>query len=305
MMRNELRRRLDRKLVRSPIQSFLESRTGGGLVVLAYHDVEDPGRLWDQIRFIKSRWRPVDQTDVLRALKGKQLPRSPIFITFDDGHRSLVETVLPMFQEHGIPAVAFVVSGLLGTDRSLWWSEVESLVSAGGVSDYIGRVAASDAVRLLKRLTDEQRVSVMQDLRSSAQVEMHGPQLSHADLRKLESGGIAIGSHTHNHPCLPRCSPERVLAEIREAHSELASALGLPPRAFAYPNGDWDPRAETVLKELGYEAAFLFDHRTNRLPISEPLRISRVRVDSTTSMDRFRMILSGLHPALHRLRGGK
>ena len=304
-MRNELRRWLNGKFVRSPAQSFFEWRSGRRLVVLAYHDVKDAERLFDQIRFIKSCTRPVDQLDVIRALRGRQLPRFPILITFDDGCRSLVDTVLPMFHEHGIPGVAFVVSGLLGTDRSLWWSEVERLVSAGGSSDVIGRVTASDAVSLLKYLPEEQRVSAIQDLRSSAQAEMRGQQLSHDELSKLESGGIAIGSHTHNHPCLPRCSTEKVQAEIREAHHQLASALGHPPRAFAYPNGDWDPRAESLLKQLGYDAAFLFDHRTNRLPIRDPLRISRVRVDSTTSMDRFRMIVSGLHPTLHRLRGGK
>ena len=34
-----------------------------------------------------------------------------------------------------------------------------------------------------------------------------------------------------------------------------------------------------------------------------PLRLSRVRVNSDTSLDRFAIILSGLHPALHHARG--
>jgi hypothetical protein len=50
--------------------------------------------------------------------------------------------------------------------------------------------------------------------------------------------------------------------------------------------------------------AFLFDHRLAPLPLREPLRISRLRVNSDTSTDRFRIILSGLHPTVHRVRGG-
>ena len=80
-------------------------------------------------------------------------------------------------------------------------------------------------------------------------------------------------------------------------------ALGHAPRTFAYPNGDWDGRAEEALADAGYEAAFLFDHRANPATPRHPLRISRLRVNSTTSPGRFATIVSGLHPALHRARG--
>jgi hypothetical protein len=58
------------------------------------------------------------------------------------------------------------------------------------------------------------------------------------------------------------------------------------------------------LSNLCYSAAFLFDHRHAR-PGSHALRISRLRVNSTTSIDRFAAILSGLHPAVHKARGGR
>jgi hypothetical protein len=49
--------------------------------------------------------------------------------------------------------------------------------------------------------------------------------------------------------------------------------------------------------------AFLFDHRVNPATPGHPLRISRVRVNDHTSLDRFAVIVSGLHPALHHARG--
>jgi peptidoglycan/xylan/chitin deacetylase (PgdA/CDA1 family) len=124
------------------------------------------------------------------------------------------------------------------------------------------------------------------------------------DLLDLESAGVVIGNHTLTHPCLPRCTDDVLRREITQAHERLTALLTTTPEAFAYPNGDWDPRAESCLADLGYRSGFVFDHRISRFPVRNPLRVSRVRVNSYTNLDRFELILSGLHPALHRLRGG-
>lgn len=114
---------------------------------------------------------------------------------------------------------------------------------------------------------------------------------------------MAVGNHTMTHPCLPRCRDDKAAEEVERAHRQLTKAIGHPPRSFAYPNGDWDERVERLLAEVGYEAAFLFDHRHNPAMPRHPLRISRLRVNSTTKLDRFATIVSGLHPALHHARG--
>jgi peptidoglycan/xylan/chitin deacetylase (PgdA/CDA1 family) len=94
-----------------------------------------------------------------------------------------------------------------------------------------------------------------------------------------------------------------VESEVTRAHEILADILGKAPTAFAYPNGNADPRSARALARLGYEAAFLFDHRIGRFPPADPHRISRLRVASSIRADRFRIIVSGLHPSLHRLLG--
>ena len=114
---------------------------------------------------------------------------------------------------------------------------------------------------------------------------------------------MRVENHSLTHPLLDRCDDDDVRAEVLAAHERLAAVLGREPRSFAYPNGNWDVRAERVLQELGYPTGFLFDHRLGpRLP-DHPLRISRLRVATSTPPDRFETILSGLHPAVHALRG--
>jgi peptidoglycan/xylan/chitin deacetylase (PgdA/CDA1 family) len=293
-------------LAHGPAQIISVASAREQVQVLAYHGIDRPERFEDHVKYLLRYHHPVSLDDLIRACNGLgELPRHAVLLSFDDGDPSLMSVVLPLFRERGIPGVAFVISDLLDSNQPTWWSEVETLLPTEGPSKVLLGADIPSAVRALKQMLDTDRTRMLEELRSSAVTAPHTAPLTQTDLAALETCGISIGSHTSTHPCLPRCTATKVEAEIRDSHSRLESALGHPPKAFAYPNGDWDSRAEPILKELGYEAAFLFDHRTNPLPIANPLRISRLRVDSATSMDRFRTIVSGLHPALHRLRGGK
>ena len=44
-----------------------------------------------------------------------------MLLTFDDGDRSLYVDGLPLLRAYGVPAVAYVIAGLIGTDEPFWW----------------------------------------------------------------------------------------------------------------------------------------------------------------------------------------
>ena len=290
------RAHLDRLLARSPAQWAFHRRAGQRLAVLAYHAVDDPARFAAQLDHL-TRWaHPLSLDAVVAAVRGRRgLPEGAVLVTFDDGARSVYDEALPRLRERGIPAAAFVVTGLLDTDEPYWWTEVEALAAG----------EAASLVRRLKAMPDDDRLATIAELRRVATTPApRVPQLHRHELGALESAGIAVGNHSHTHPCLPRCADARIRAEVTDAHAVLTNALGHPPVAFAYPNGDCDARTRQVVHECGYDVAFLFDHRLSPAVPPDPLRVSRLRVDSTTSLDRLRTIVSGLHPAVHRLRGG-
>jgi len=301
-----VRAMIDAGLRGSPLQPIFQWRAERKLSVLAYHGIDQRERFEEHLAYVRGYAHPVSLTEVLEAIQGRGgLPPGAVLITFDDGDRSVLDAALPGLRSAGIPGVAFVVAGLLDTDDPFWWDEVERLVQAGARLPELNGQGPAHAVRLLKGVSDEQRVQLIEDLRGQRpDVRLRRPQLRGKDLVALETGGIAVGNHSLTHPCLGRCSDGQVREEIGEAHRILESALGHPPESFAYPDGDWDARAGAALRDLGYRAAFLFDHRASTLPVQDPLRISRLRVNAGTSMDRFRTIVSGLHPAIHRLRGG-
>jgi peptidoglycan/xylan/chitin deacetylase (PgdA/CDA1 family) len=277
------------------VRARRRARAAGEVPIVAYHGIDDADMFTRQLDHLVRHHRPVSEGDVLAAVGGgRRLPEGAVLVTFDDGQRTVFDIALPLLRERGIPAVAYVVAGLLDTDTPYWWQEVEHLAVGNG----------RDVVRRLKRVPDAERLQAIEQLRRDAVSAVPPtPQLRRDELAVLESAGIAVGNHSLTHPLLPHCDDATIAREVADAHALLTDALGHPPRSFAYPNGDCDDRSAAAVAAAGYELAFLFDHQLAAFPPADALRVSRVRVDSTTSIDRFRIILSGLHPALHRARG--
>jgi peptidoglycan/xylan/chitin deacetylase (PgdA/CDA1 family) len=297
--------RLDRILGRSPAQWYCRKRSDRRLVVLAYHDVTDPERFEAQMDFLRTNMRPVSLGKVLSALEGgSPLPRGAVLVTFDDGDRTLFDVGLPVLRDRGIPAVAFVVAGLLDSHEPFWWVEAARCIEQGGTAPDLPRASPDAAVRAMKALPNPERLETLAHLRRTAAGEpVTMPQLSRDELVELQSNGVAIGNHTWSHPCLDHCDKPLIETELTQAHEDLTETLGGPPECFAYPNGNHDPRAQAVLEDLRYRAAFLFDHRIGPFPPTDPYKMSRIRVSSATHPDRFRILVSGLHSSLHHLLG--
>lgn len=301
----EARSGLDRILGRSPAQWYFRNRSANRLVVLAYHGVTDPERFGAQMDFLCTNMRPVSLAKVLSALEcGSLLPRGAVLVTFDDGDRTVLDVGVPILRDRGIPAVAFVVAGLLGTDRPFWWVEAARYVELGGVAPRMRPRGADAMVRAMKAMPNADRVETLAHLRRTAVGEpVTMPQLSRDEVVDLQSNGLAIGNHTWSHPCLDHCDEPLIETELTQAHEDLTEILGGPPECFAYPNGNHDSRAQAVLENLRYRAAFLFDHRIGPFPPTDRYKISRVRVSSATHPDRFRILVSGLHSSLHHFLG--
>ena len=303
-LNSTVERTFDAVLRRSPVQPLFRWRTSRRLIVLAYHDVADDEMFAWQVAHLRQRMHPVSVNEMIRAMaSGQALPRNAVLITFDDGDRTVFERARPILADNGVPAVAFVVAGLLDTETPFWWREVDELLRRGGSIPGLPTETGA-CVRALKRVTDQQRrIRIDQLRRTVGGPSPTVPQLRREEVAALDAAGIAIGNHTLTHPCLDRCGSETLVTEIHRAHEILTGILGTAPTSFAYPNGNRDDRAARLFRELGYEAGFLFDHRIAPFPPRDPFAISRVRVSATTHRDRFRILLSGLHASVHHLIG--
>lgn len=296
---------VDAALAWRPVDAAARRAHAADVVVLAYHGVDDVDTFGAHLDHIAAHYEPVSCSELVAAARAEvSLGRRRVLVTFDDGHRSVLDVAAPLLRDRGIPAAVFVITSLLDTDAPFWWDEVHALVAAGATAAGLPTEPAA-AVRELKRRLDRERRRAINDLRSATDVVAPPTaQLRAAELVDLEAAGIEVGSHTHTHPCLDRCDEADIETEISAADAVIEAALGHPPVAFAYPNGNYDARVAAVLRRYGHDVAFMFDHRMAAWPPPDPMRVSRVRVDASSPIRRFRTIASGLHPAVHRLRNG-
>src|SRR3546814_11437885 len=65
----------------------------------------------------------------------------------------------------------------------------------------------------------------------------HADLMSADEMRAWAAAGMEVGSHTLDHPFLPKLSPEVADHHIRQSKQELDQALNAEVTAFCYPSG--------------------------------------------------------------------
>ena len=123
-------------------------------------------------------------------------------------------------------------------------------------------------------------------------------------LRQLAEEGVTIGNHSMSHPHLPGLPVQEIRRQIVGAQEALARNLGIRPRLFAYPFGEWDPTVREIAAEAGFVAAF--GQQSGAIwSGSDRLALPRFPINERYGTpDRFRMVaetlplpLTGIRPA--------
>ncbi len=256
----------------SPESGCSRSSTGARrrrLAVLAYHGVDDRERFAHAPRPRSGdREPPSRSSEVLRAFEGRRtLPRRAVLITFDDGHRSVLEVGLPLLRERGLPAVAFVVAGLVDSDRPFWWSRGDR-----------PRAAAAASVSGMPALAPRGRGPCA---RSACPTSAGAPRSrSCADRARRPAAALAaahhrgspdarVGRRRDRQPHVvasrasSRCEDDVVPRRDRGvARAMLTDALGHAPTGLRLPGRRPGRRVRRpTCERSGIGAAFLFDHR--------------------------------------------
>jgi peptidoglycan/xylan/chitin deacetylase (PgdA/CDA1 family) len=260
---------------------------GDGIRILFYHRVENPpieadsqGRTlmnaeeFDrQLRHLARFWRVVSLEDAVRALQsGSPLPRNSVVITFDDGYRSNYSTALPLLEKHNLPATVFVVSGAVD-GKPLWFDQVDAWLRATPIKKLrFSRIdseldlttaesrkeAARQVFASLKAAADTEFGAALNELRSKLQINEPDQQpteaaiLSWAELRQMSDNRlVTIGAHTVTHRILTNLADQDIQREITESCGRIGEQLQRSVGCFAYPNGNYDSRAQSAVRDLG------------------------------------------------------
>jgi peptidoglycan/xylan/chitin deacetylase (PgdA/CDA1 family) len=225
-------------------------------------------------------------------------------VTFDDGYRDVYEHAFPILRRKGIPALVFVVTGLVGTQDLqihdalyLVLRGVLGRVARGELSwDMLVRAADVELVEsgdpgrtpvepyaLMRRLftTQSQRSlrALIARLQHHSGVSRDVPSgmrmLTWEMLAEMQNAGVRIGSHTVSHALLTNESAEFVADQLSQSQRVLSEKLGGRAAHFAYPDGRFNRWTAEAVAEAGYRYAYtICQHRDARFPnLTIPRRI--------------------------------
>jgi peptidoglycan/xylan/chitin deacetylase (PgdA/CDA1 family) len=287
------------------------------LMILNYHRIGDAaateydsglfscsaGEFDWQIGYLKQHYRMTTLDEVLElAAGGGQLTEPRVLITFDDGYLDNYQLAFPVLRRHGVQGVFFVPTGFVGTGRIPWWDAVAYVVKRSRqqrirleypqVQEF--DLAADGAARCIMNILRLYKQPAMRDHeRFMEQLERvcdatrpnEGTArcfLNWDEAREMVQGGMAFGSHTHNHEILSKQTAAAQLEELTVSRRILEAELKQSVDTLAYPVGARDtfsPDTVAALKQAKYRAAFSFYTGFNLAGSMTPCDIRRCGVD--------------------------
>ncbi len=336
-MREAIKQSLFHTLQWTGMNALARRRFRNSLVVLNYHGVQDGEFRTDRhlyintvssaefeahLQLVTRHFQPVRASDVESWVSGERdLPERAILLTFDDGFRNNLTHAAPLLKRHGVPAILFLATAYIGGTRILWPQELyelglrwprERVPLASGEFNLTGdrRARAKELVAFAKTQPADAIEPWLNALREEAPLpsDLHTNPvyefLTWDEVRQLPAYGFEIGSHTHNHPIMARCSGERMTRELEVSKNEIESRLGIRCGSFCYPNGgpsDWSEETGHAVQAAGYRAAYTLLDRMQERASVQPFRIDRLVVPGGVAPTVFAARVSGSIAIIRRL----
>jgi peptidoglycan/xylan/chitin deacetylase (PgdA/CDA1 family) len=270
---------------------WLRSRFVRSALILGYHRIAEtqqdpyslcvtPKHFAEHLDALVRHANPIRLQELVEALRGGNIPRRAVAITFDDGYADALHQAKPLLEHYGTPATVFVVAGYVG--REFWWDRLARIllppatlplrlyvrVNDRNYSWSLDHTPVDHQVRsllvelsgLLQSLSDNERQRICVDLQNQIGVESEiqpdSRALTRKELNELVDGGLVeIGAHTIAHPVLSTLPVPVQQSEIQQSKRRLEEVLGREVFGFSYPHGSSSLDTVRIVKGSGFKFA--------------------------------------------------
>lgn len=242
------------------------------------------------LEFLRRQFRVVGLDDFLHYENADIRSSKPLcLITFDDGWRDNYTNAFPLLKKYSLPAVIFLVSGLVESGGVFWTEQLiyawrdptrrEEMLKQfaalkGAVTQQIG---IESLIEHLKHMPAEERqialTRIMPD--GGSQNQDGDAMMIWEEVLVMKREGIEFEAHTVTHPLLVYENDQTLRFELHDCKQTLEEKLARKVRALAYPNGTWDKRVRNAAESAGYACAFTTERGLHRNG-SDPFTIRRI-----------------------------
>lgn len=242
------------------------------------------------LEFLRRQFRVVGLDDFLHCENADFRPSKPLcLITFDDGWRDNYTNAFPLLKKYGLPAVIFLVSGLVESGGVFWTEQLiyawrdptrrEEILKQfaalkGAVTQQIG---IESLIEHLKHMPAQERQIALTRIMPDGGSQSHDgdAMMTWEEVLVMKREGIEFEAHTVTHPLLVYENDQTLRFELHDCKQALEEKLARKVRALAYPNGTWDKRVRIAAERAGYACAFTTERGFYR-DGSDPYTIRRI-----------------------------
>ena len=244
-----------------------------------FPEAMDAVRFAELCRWVNSMFNVLPLDAAVHRLREQTLPERALAITFDDGYADNRHVAMPILQSLGLPATVFVTTGFI--NGGCMWNDIvieavrrtlhshvdlqDLLPEAGAKPFPLGsilqrRIALEGVIAAVKYFEVQRRLDLVRRIAERLDVKVPTDlMMTSGEVVELRRGGLQVGAHTVTHPILAKLTRDGIHQEMKQSKEFLEHLLGERVGMFAYPNGkpgdDYDERAVTLAREVGFDAA--------------------------------------------------
>ena len=255
--------------------------------IINFHKIYDKEWMESVLLYLINNYNIVALQDIESYYYNQKLLHNCCHITFDDGDRSFYTIVYPLIKKFQLPVSIYVSPKIVKTGENFWFQEIRNYnkevlrTVINNKCPYLKSINPKIPISaIFKSLQLTQIWEIIDEYRSIMKIDAEKRMnMSESELKEVyNSGLVAIGAHTQNHPILANETETTAQYEIQSSILELSEILADPVKYFAYPNGipqiDFGEREMNFLKAMNIKLALSTENKSFYI-IDNPLNIPR------------------------------
>lgn len=250
------------------------------VTILLYHDPKTK-TLEKHLIYLTKKYNLIELNELITALNNKnwnKIPKYPLIITFDDGHKDNYK-LIKLFDKYKVKPTIYVCTKIVNSLKSFWFKIIDDQNKK-----FLKELNQSDREKLLKeKFNFEKDYENIQNKRQS---------LSLKEIKEMKKH-VTFESHSRYHPILPRCNDKESFNEISKSKSDLKKITNKIFKNFSFPNGDYSKREIVYLKKSGYKSARTCDIGWNNLQ-TNPFSLKTCLISDNASLTMLKAQVSGV-----------
>jgi peptidoglycan/xylan/chitin deacetylase (PgdA/CDA1 family) len=205
------------------------------------------------LEFLLKKYKILEPSELLNCVQNDiKIPSNSFLLSFDDGLSEVYDTILPILNKKGVPAIFFINNRYIDNSTLFYKHKISIIVQSLSVNECEKNIrklfhnstgSKLDLVQKIKSINynETKKLNELLDaigINEQEYLKSKQPYLTFSELNKIIDQGHYLGGHTVNHFPLDQLNIEKQIEEILDSVIWLRENFNLDYELFSFPFSD-------------------------------------------------------------------